>query len=1319
MENVFESTSRERIMKSLKLELKPHPNTRKAMKEHKVMEVNNSYTNAEKALHPAIDFVVKKIIAGSLATCHVDFTKLYALKLEAMESDTAAKKYTEAREKVLNEVTKSIAAYKLDGLKSYRDIGSADFLKKGLPNLIKNATSEEISTEEKIEWLETLQGFQGGSTLLLKFVTTRLSTLETWCPRRVLENFDIFIENMEKVRPFLATEYAKEFLVDFPECMSFTDPSYYEICMTPEGIEAYNHVLSGVQTKDGTEIKGYNQFVNEINQKNRAKGSRDMTFRILRPLNQQILFPKQRTFTIEQMTCEDDVRQALKILMENIGKKELFEIISVISRTSANEIVINGSELHNLSHIIFGKHNVIPDVIAEQLGRELEDELENTQTILENADLDKRTKVKELRDELKAYKQQHKSGQTAEELDDVTKSIDEKIKKINDNFKITKKELNQSLKDLRTKLERITLTISSKTFTFHEITEYCASNEESAKDILETYISHLKECYNNISVNMANIMDSNILTDGEIRFFVDNKKRVKDYLDSLIAFRSMVKIIFRSKEDERKNVLFYNELEEAYNIFVPLTKAYNQIRNFLTSKAGDFAQIETVFFGTPSKLTSRWWSGDRFLGNTETIIKMHGKYYYATRGLKQPSIDFELAEPNEKYVEVLCQKTSQDASKQIPRCIFSPECRDFFKNNPKEMKYVHTQWRAPLEVTREQYYIYNEKLYTVSALKSGSVSPHDFRKNLNNMINLYKKFCKCYDHYERFTFIFRPTEEYADMGEFVSEANVYMLNARWVKVKASQMDALISSGQLYAFLIRNQTMYAKSPYKDPYAMLFLHLMSHKNMKTGNCRLNARPSITFRPACIPKNITHAAGSVLVNKRTRSGETIPSDIYLQIYNYLNGKIDDIHKLSKAARKLLETGEVVSKIAERNLIKNKRYTEDKYFISISYVQNNRTSERASLKNTITEDVNKSISKNGVRTLAITRGVKHLLYYILFDKDRTILEEGSLNKINGVDYGKRLAELTVARNSGKSDDWNYTLTSKNVKEFYLHVAIGEICRIAYENQAIICIENLTPGFKDKMSALDNQIFGKFEIMLEERLRDLKFPKVKKGEPGSVTNPLQLTKTTLGKPMQNGILFKVNPAYTASICPETGFTNLFNFSEMQNVTAQKEFLHSFDSILYNRETNLFELTFDYSNFKHLSLKPEKKKQWKIFIGKDVYMFTDNKRTSVSEKLAELVQRLTKEDLIDKDLSKENIPASLRKLLFALIKNTLCRPVVRLEEGEESYFCSPAVEEVQRLTQSHVKTLNLAKRLWFNMDHMEDGKFQYVTSEEWTNHYLD
>lgn len=1324
MENVFESTSRERIMKSIKLELKPHPMTKKAMEEHKVMDANRAFIRAEETLQPAIDFVVKKIIAGALDTCHEDFAVLYSLKLEAKESDAAAKKYADAREKTIHAIQKAISAYKLNGLNSYKDIGSADFLKNGFPELIKNASTDEISTEEKIEWLETLQGFQSTSTLLSKFVTSRISILENKCPKRVLENFDIFVDNMAKISPFLATSDAKEFLIAFPECISFTDPSYYEICMTPEGIESYNHVISGICSPDGTETKGYNQFINELNQKHRSTNSyQGPMFRTLKPLNQQILFPKKSAFKIEQMTCEDDVRKALRLVMETMEKKKLFSMIASINTASADGLVLNGSELHQLSHIVFGKHNVIPDLVMEEVSIRMEDELNSTNRNLENTTADEKAQIKQLKEKLKEYKQQHKAEKDIEnykvELDTLTSSVNEEIKRVKEHFKVQKKTLKQKIKELQDALDRISLTVAAKTFTLQEITDYCSVKQDTSKNIFDEYIGHLKYLYTNISKGLANIMDSNILTDGSIRFYTDNKIKVKEYLDSLLDFRNAVNIIYTSGNDDRKNILLYNELDAACEVFAPLTKIYNQIRNFLVSKAGDFAKEEKVFFGTPVKLASGWWSGERFIAKTETIILMNGKYYYVTRGFGQKNFDFYIVENDDpsEYYEVLSQKSSQDAGKQIPKSVFNKECRQFFETNPEESEFVHTEWLAPLKVTREQYQIYKEKLFSVSALKSGAVSPDAFRRNLNSMINLYKEFCNCYNHYVRFTFTFRPSEEYADLGEFFSEANTCMLDAEMLKVSKSQIDSLISSGQLYAFLVCNQSMYKKGGL-DPYADIFLNLMSPENMKTGKMRLNAKPNITYRPACIPKKITHPVGSVLVNKRTRSGKSIPSETYLQIYNNLNGKMSD-NKLSKEAKQLLTSGEIVSKISDKNLIKDERYTENKFFISFSYVQNNRVSDRKI--NTITEDVKRHIEENGgVRTLSVVRGVNHLLYYILFDRDRkTILKEGNLNTLNGMDYGQKLKELSATKQSGKSDDWNYTISSKGVKDFYLHVAIGEICKLAYENQAIICIENVTPGFKDKMSALDNQIFAKFETMLEDRLRDLKFPKVPKGKPGSVTDPLQLTKTTIGNPMQNGILFKVNPAYTATICPDSGFVNLFNFNAMQTVRSQKEFLQSFDSIYYNPNTKLFELTFDYTNFQNIKKKPEQK-TWKIFVGKDIYISVGKSMVQLSEKTRELVQSLTENQLIDKDLSKEDMPTSIRKEMFMLIKNTLCKTAVKLDKkGEENYFCSPALEEDKKYTQSHLKAYNLAKKLWFTMDHMEDGKSQYTTADDWLKHYFD
>lgn len=1243
--NIFKSTNRERIIKSIKLELVPTKPTIKAIREHGAMEVDRNNIERAKALHDTIDYIVKKIIKESLDSCSADFQQLYNLRCGGAEKKAA---YNKQYDKIMKDITKILTSYKIKGM-NITSIREAKSLKNIIPEIIKEAN--DIDTEKKAEWLGLLENAQGLSTILKKFIKTRIIAVSVWCPKRVMENFEIYADNMQIVKNFIETEYAEELLVSYPEFESLQYADYYEFCLTSDGIEGYNGIINGIHNEQGVIVKGYNMISNELNMKHRNE--KDYTgkfFDKMKTLNQQILMPKPKAFTIEKLESDADVRVTLKEIMNKIDKKSLFDIVMLIQKAKTQEVIISGRKLHNLSNIIYGDHNVIVNKV--------------TQFYIDNQN---------------------------KELDAVKKKTD-------------KKKIEKNIKDA-------SIIVNNTNYTIQSIMEIMSDG-----GIFEKYVDLLWNKYHSISKFMAAIVSSDILTNGNLRGYVKNKKLIKGYLDALVEFRKCVNLIKKETNSENINVIFYNELEEKCSCFTNITKAMNLIRNYMTSKIRDFAEEFQVCFGVPTKYAAKWWNGDKFGAGMETIINIDGKYYYLTLGYKQKLFEFAYADEGEEYYEVFNQKTGQDASKHFPAMIFTKDVKNFFESNPDNTEYIHTDFNAPLIVKRSAYDIYRKKLFSVEGVKNGDRNKEEQKFYLQEIIDLYKKFSKVYPHYQRFTFNFKETEKYVDLGEFIADANVCMIDSSWERISKSQIDELIETGHVYAFLIKNRNMYKENMPQTTYAKIFLQMMSKENFMSGKIRLNARPAITFRKACVPYQVTHPKGSMLVDKKLADGSYIRGDLYKEIYAYYNSK-KEREQLSTEAKALIKSGQVSVHIADYDIIRNKRYMEDKYFISMSYIQNAKVSERAI--NTISQEVINEM-KNGYRTLSVIRGTTDLIYYTLYDKDRSIMKEGNLNKIGDVDFWSKLKQLNKERVLGKSDDWNYNLTVKGIKTSYLNSVIGEIIRIAVENEAIIVIEEINDTYKNKMSCIDNQDYKAFKNKLENRLIDYKPKTVKNGDVGLLTNSFQLAGTYKNSSIQNGILFSLNAAYTSSMCPQTGFVNLFDFSNIKTVSDKKIFLSLFDSIWYDEKERLFTFTFDYKNFK--TKKEIEKTKWTVYAGKSRTEYDREKKcyNFINDPTKNIRTLLLNENLCKKDFSKEELPTKIVEELFIIFKNAVLLSVVKAcKEVEHEYYVSPVVKEDIKVKPSKLKCYNLAKKLWYHVEQMNKSEIRTIDyTQEWLNYAM-
>lgn len=1245
------SYERERITKTIKLELVPEEITKEYMEKHGSLEADKQLIERANNLHETLDWVVRKIIKGALATLPGDFDKLYQMKIKANEKDATdkdKKAYKKEREKMLMQIEKTITNYKLPGLKSCKNITEAQFLKNGLPDMIKNA--DDLDAETKVKWLEYLEDINGMPTMLQKFVTTRNTALSRWCPDRVLENFDIFTDNIKIIKDFLQEKDSEEFCDSHPRFEDLQYASFYEFCVTPEQITNYNRYISGYVLPDGTRTeKGYNQYINEINTKNKNdKSFEGIYYRKMKPLKAQILMPKEKQFVIEVLKDDDEVRKLLETLLQNYEMSFFEEIVNVIATMKHNSIIVNGNNLHNISHIHYGDHRKIPNKLQE-------------------------IEIEKLNEEMQDLKGAKK------------KAVEKKIDTIGN-------------------------LVTNKTYSFEELEKVMED-----EDITNSYITLLRNDYIAIKTAVNDIMSSDILTTGSLRGYHKDKVIIKSYLDAIVKIRKDINLITKT-DDDRIDVVVMNKIDEFMTELAPLTKIYNMIRNYLTSKMDGLVKEDTICFGSPSKFASRWWSGDKFEGNNYSIAKIDEKYYFFCVGYKQKPVNFEIVDENAdcEKVKIFNQKTGQDASKHFPAVVFNKDCKKAFEETDAKV-YVHTDMHN-FEVTREEYEIYKNKLFAVSALADG-LSPEKHREYLAKLINLYKRFTTVYDHYKRFIFNFLPTEEYRDIGLFMADANVCMVDPSWVCISKKQFDSLVNTGNIYMFLIKNNNMYRDYP-DTTYAKIFFAMMSEENFENHNIRINARPNITYRPACIPYHITHKKGSYLVNKTTKDGKRIPIRDYKLIYNYVNKK--EGATISGNAKKLLESGQVVTKIASNDISRNMRYMTDKLFITFSYTKNGNVSDRK--YNTISNEVMEELStEKEYRTISVVRGKKQMMYYTVFDTDhKTILEEGSLNKIGDTDYAELLS-TRIAQDEESKNDWNYNTIINDIKEPYIRHCISIICRLAVTYNAVIVIEKVSDGLKNKLF-VDNQLYKSFDSKLEARLSDYHYLDKETGEfYGTLTRPLQLTRVDGNSAAwQNGLLFRMPGAYTGNMCLKTGFVNLFDFNAIKSMRSKKQFLQKFDEIKYSPDTNLFYFTFDYSNFK--TFRKTDKKKWTVIVGKTV---SRQHRITKEEYLDSKVSERLLEELNAGNAFKgnkvlvDNLSLKEADMLFEAFKRTLRQQVVyNPDKIRNDYYSSPVLEEDDiTLLPEQVKCRNLAMRLWYHIERNEDDKSDYT--EGWLNYALE
>lgn len=269
---------------------------------------------------------------------------------------------------------------------------------------------------------------------------------------------------------------------------------------------------------------------------------------------------------------------------------------------------------------------------------------------------------------------------------------------------------------------------------------------------------------------------------------------------------------------------------------------------------------------------------------------------------------------------------------------------------------------------------------------------------------------------------------------------------------------------------------------------------------------------------------------------------------------------------------------------IVKNKRFTVDKYLFKLSMNLNYSQPNKFDVNSKVRE----IISNGGIKhIIGIDRGERNLLYLSLIDLKGNIVMQKSLNilkndyNVKETDYKGLLTERE-GENKEARRNWKKIANIKDLKRGYLSQVVHIISKMMVEYNAIVVLEDLNPGFIRGRQKIERNVYDQFEKMLIDKLNFYVDKHKDFNEVGGLLHALQLTsefKNFKKSEHQNGCLFYIPAWNTSKIDPATGFVNLFNTKYTNNVVEAHEFFSKFDAIRYNDEKDWFEFEFDYDNF--------------------------------------------------------------------------------------------------------------------------------------------
>ena len=542
-------------------------------------------------------------------------------------------------------------------------------------------------------------------------------------------------------------------------------------------------------------------------------------------------------------------------------------------------------------------------------------------------------------------------------------------------------------------------------------------------------------------------------SNGTKEFLQQNKERevekIKLFLDNSLNILHFIKLLnykkgkvgsyatldvdsdfyegYKVDEKEIKGFFwFYNSIKEIVNI-------YDKARNYVTQKPFSKNKFKLNF---NNSTLAAGWDKNKEVDNWTALFRKDGRYFLGIMDKDSNRLFKEISKnENDDFYEKVEYKLLPSPSKMLPKVFFSDK------------------WKQEHKISEEILKIYENRTF----MKGDNFRLEDCHK----LVGFYKESIKQHHEWDLyFNFKFKDANKYSDIGEFYRDVQNQGYSISFANIDSEVINNYVDKGKLYLFQIYNKDFSENRSEKNKNSKKNLHtlywnaLFSEENLKDVVFKLNGEAELFFRESSIKKEdkVVHKKNEFIKNK-----------------DPINGKIE-------------------SKFSY-DLIKNKRYTEDKFFfycpITINFKANGN-------EKTLNKKVSETIKKNfdGIKVLGIDRGERNLAYFSLINQNGEIEKQDSFNivldKFNRKNnYLEKLDKKEGQRNEARKN-WTKIENIKELKEGYLSQVVHQVVKMAIENNAIIVFEDLNSVFKRGRFKIEKQIYQKFEKMLIEKLNYL-----------------------------------------------------------------------------------------------------------------------------------------------------------------------------------------------------------------------------------------
>jgi hypothetical protein len=531
--------------------------------------------------------------------------------------------------------------------------------------------------------------------------------------------------------------------------------------------------------------------------------------------------------------------------------------------------------------------------------------------------------------------------------------------------------------------------------------------------------------------------------------------------------------------------------------------------------------------------------------------------------------------------------------------------------------------------------IYDNKLYSKN---SKNDNKNRYKKYLPKIIDYFKEGFKKHRDFKNFLFDWYDSKKYETIADFYNHTADMCYKLDWENLNFDSLRNLVKQGRLYLFQI-----YSKDFRLDESIGRNIYGDNFQTQKTTG-QMNSHTKLFFE-LLKPENVKKL-------KLLGGGEIF----------FRNSGKEKRYKKDKKGKQVVDA---------------KRYYEQKYFLHFPIKIKGKNKD---LKNSFMNQKLKDNLKD-IKIIGIDRGEKNLLYYSVVGSNGKMIDKGSLNIINDVNYNEKLQEKQNKRKQARLN-WEEIGNIKNFKEGYLSQAVYGIYKLIIKHNAIVVLEYLNTEFKAKrLAKVEKSIYKKFELALARKLNHLILKDKEASEKGGVLNAYQLTPaipagdvSKFEKAHQWGTIFYVRPNYTSTTDPLTGWRKHINISNSETDKKIKEFFNPDTGIQVNYDNDKKYFKFSYEN---------EGKVWQLFAfdGLQRFCWSRKKRKmetyNLYEEFNKLFEGLDKSKNINKQIYGKDF--NWKRLVFLWNLLNQIRNTDRDRIGNENDFIqSPVWSEKHR-----------------------------------------